>query len=223
MRRSLFWFGVGLSCFYALFMYWAVGEKISNLKTMDLNAVGDFMAGVFSPLAFLWLVLGFVQQGLELRISSDALNLQAKELKASVKQQTELAIATKKSLRYQELLLEPVFHIKFGGLSEEFDESGRCEICSFTLSNVGATCEQVVVYVIGESSMPSVTFDFAIIERNSASSFNVVDIIAEEEKWEFMIRYTKSDGQNGSQYFEVEPMASSEPGEWYVSIQKMMK
>ncbi|WP_338459549.1 hypothetical protein [Pseudomonas sp. TE3-3-F2023] len=204
-------------------MYWSVGDKIATLKGMELNAVGDFMAGVFSPLAFLWLVLGFVQQGFELRISSDALILQAKELKASVEQQTELAIATKKSLMYQQLSLEPVFHLKFGGLSEEFDESGRCEICSFTLSNVGAICEQVVVYVIGASSMPSAVFNFAIMERNSASSFNVVDIIGEEEKWEFMIRYMKSDGQYGSQYFEVVPTASSEPGEWYVSIQKMIR
>ncbi|MDD1959012.1 hypothetical protein NP534_02740 [Pseudomonas sp. 39004] len=223
MRRSLFWFGVVLTFVYAAFMYWAVGEKISALKAMELNAVGDFMAGVFSPLAFLWLVLGFVQQGFELRISSDALILQAKELKASVVQQTELAVATKQSLKYQGLLLEPVFHLKFGGISEDFDESGRRETCSFTLSNVGATCEQIVVYVIGGSSMPSAMFNFAVIEKNSASSFNVVDIISEEDKWEFRVSYMKSDGQYGYQYFDVVPVASSGDGDWYVSIQKMIK
>ncbi|MBF4211172.1 hypothetical protein EI533_26100 [Pseudomonas donghuensis] len=181
------------------------------------------MAGVFSPLAFLWLVLGFVQQGFELRISSDALRLQAKELKASVAQQTELVIATKKSLMYQELSLEPVFHLKFDGLSEEFDESGRCEVCSFTLSNVGATCEQVVAYLIGGSSMPSAAFNFPVVERNNAFGFRVVDIIGKEEKWEFMVGYLKSNGERGSQYFELVPTPTSEPGEWYVSITKKIR
>ena len=36
---------------------------------------GDFLGGVSSPLAFLWLVLGFFQQGREIRLSNKALQL----------------------------------------------------------------------------------------------------------------------------------------------------
>ena len=32
------------------------------------NELGDFLAGTFAPVAFLWLVLGFFQQGAELRL-----------------------------------------------------------------------------------------------------------------------------------------------------------
>lgn len=48
---------------------------------MELNALGDFMAGTFAPLALLWLVIGYFQQGDELRQNSRALLLQAKELR----------------------------------------------------------------------------------------------------------------------------------------------
>lgn len=64
--------------------------KRATLPTLELNAIGDFLAGVFGPIAFLWLVLGYLQQGRELKLSSEALQLQAAELKNSVDQQKEM-------------------------------------------------------------------------------------------------------------------------------------
>jgi hypothetical protein len=68
---------------------------------MEPNAWGDWAAGTFAPLAFLWLVLGYFQQGEELRESARALHLQEKalqlqvqELKESVEQQTVMARAS---------------------------------------------------------------------------------------------------------------------------------
>lgn len=51
----------------------------SQFIELDLNELGDFLAGWFAPLALGWVVLGFYQQGAELR-------LQAVELKNSVRQ-----------------------------------------------------------------------------------------------------------------------------------------
>lgn len=48
---------------------------------MELNALGDFLSGTFAPLALLWLVIGYFQQGDELRQNSRALRLQAEELR----------------------------------------------------------------------------------------------------------------------------------------------
>ncbi|MHC3125753.1 hypothetical protein NL42_19155, partial [Acinetobacter sp. GN11] len=53
-------------------------------KPMPLNEVGDFLAGVFAPVAFFYLYLGYIQQGTELKQNTRALNLQAKELQNSV-------------------------------------------------------------------------------------------------------------------------------------------
>ena len=69
-----------------------------SVTSISLNELGDFLAGAFGPLAFFWLVLGFMQQGKELQNSVDALNLQARELAASVEQQAELVAVTRETL-----------------------------------------------------------------------------------------------------------------------------
>lgn len=65
-----------------IFMNWAATSG------MTANEWGDFFAGVFSPIALLWLVLGYFQQGRELK-------LQVEELRRSVEQQKDLAQATR--------------------------------------------------------------------------------------------------------------------------------
>jgi hypothetical protein len=58
------------------------------MLAMKPNEFGDFLAGVFSPVAFLWLVLGFIQQGHEL-------SLQIAELRHSIAAQNDLVVATR--------------------------------------------------------------------------------------------------------------------------------
>lgn len=64
---------------------------------MSLNEIGDFLAGTFSPLAFLFLYLGYKQnskalemQATELRLSNEALARQIEEMEKSVKSQQEM-------------------------------------------------------------------------------------------------------------------------------------
>lgn len=47
---------------------------------LTLNEWGDFLAGAFAPPAFLWLILGYLQQGEELKHSTEALKAQKEEL-----------------------------------------------------------------------------------------------------------------------------------------------
>ncbi len=75
-----------------------------SFHDLDPNEWGDFLAGSLGPLAIFWLVLGFFQQGHELRNSNrelansvEALKLQAKELKNSVEQQ-RLSVAQQKAM-----------------------------------------------------------------------------------------------------------------------------
>jgi PHD/YefM family antitoxin component YafN of YafNO toxin-antitoxin module len=62
------------------------------------NEFGDMLAGVFAPLAFLWLVLGFFQQGKELKASVAALELQGKKLRNFVEQQRELVTVSREQM-----------------------------------------------------------------------------------------------------------------------------
>lgn len=80
-----------------LYLDWETASKLS------FNEWGDFFAGTFAPLAFLWLVIGYFQQGEELGQNTKALEqqekalqLQVKELKQSVEQQNKSAIALNK-------------------------------------------------------------------------------------------------------------------------------
>ena len=46
----------------------------------DANELGDFLAGVFSPLAFLWLIVGYFLQARELNLTREELSSQTKAL-----------------------------------------------------------------------------------------------------------------------------------------------
>jgi hypothetical protein len=91
MNRWLAWVGIIGSGAYATLIFKLAGSKIDALERMPLNEMGDFLAGVFGPVAILWLILGFFQQGHELRQNNEALRLQADELRNSVNQQKEMA------------------------------------------------------------------------------------------------------------------------------------
>lgn len=64
--------------------------NFDDFKALELNEKGDFLAGIFSPLAFLWLVYGYLQQGQELKQNTEALRLQAIELGKNVEAQNEI-------------------------------------------------------------------------------------------------------------------------------------
>lgn len=66
---------------------------------LRLNEFGDFLAGSFAPIAFLWFVLAFFQQSKELKQNTNILSLQKDELKLTRKemaaQSEQLALQTK--------------------------------------------------------------------------------------------------------------------------------
>lgn len=104
MKDNRFLFGLIATlawlCFGGYMMY-------SKPFPVDLNLWGDFFAGFFAPLAFLWLVLGYLQQGEELQQSTEALRLQAEELKNSVEQQSQLVAVSREQMRQEyEALVE---------------------------------------------------------------------------------------------------------------------
>lgn len=148
MGRALAAIGIVLTLGYALFAWWLVGDRIQTLRTMDLNEVGDFLAGAFGPVAILWLVLGFFQQGIELRQGTDALRLQAKELSNSVEQQTELVAAQKASLVNYERSLEPL--LKMNVTDAGMDDGGF--YVNLEIVNSGGYCDCVEIELSAANS-----------------------------------------------------------------------
>lgn len=92
-KSWLFWaaiYGLFILGYSLAFIFIDPEKKV----LLTSNELGDFLAGVFAPLAFLFLYLGYIQQGRELKQNTHALNLQAQELQNSVEQQRLLAEAT---------------------------------------------------------------------------------------------------------------------------------
>ena len=88
-RRRLPIIGLWLSAIYVVgLVIYLQGQNPADLR---LNELGDFLGGVSSPLAFLWLVLGFFQQSREIRLSNKALQLQAREMRRSVDEHRRIA------------------------------------------------------------------------------------------------------------------------------------
>jgi len=149
VKEKRFWFGVIASVIwlgYLAHQIFALG--LPN----DLNARGDVFAGFFAPLAFLWLVLGYLQQGEELKQSTEALRLQAEELKNSVEQQSQLVEVSRRQLQ-QELdahadekvrraeLARPIFVLASASYTSG-TEGGEYE---FTVTNTGNTATNTLL------------------------------------------------------------------------------
>ncbi|WP_082038796.1 hypothetical protein [Vibrio rotiferianus] len=99
-------FGICITALYVLAIVFFRWESFGELRTIPLNELGDFLAGVFGPLTIFWLILGYVQQQKELQQNTKALELQANELKRSVEQHKELVKATYEQVQLDKDALE---------------------------------------------------------------------------------------------------------------------
>lgn len=72
---------------YLIFVVTWIGprEVIAFSKTDQLNAIGDFLAGIFSPLAFIWLVAAVLTQRQELTDTRDQFSENQKVVDAQLK------------------------------------------------------------------------------------------------------------------------------------------
>lgn len=93
----LYGFFIGLYTYKA---FHAPGEN----RLLNSNELGDFLAGVFAPLAFLFLYLGYLQQGEALRKSNDHLSEQ-------LKQQNRLIALQEAERKEREHAAQPIFEL----------------------------------------------------------------------------------------------------------------
>lgn len=103
--RWLYVAGGVLTVLYLVMLAIYCVDRWAEILAMPPNNIGDFFAGAFSPMAFAWLVLGFIQQGIELRQNSAALILQAEELRSAATHAGAMVELQRKEfeLRIQEL------------------------------------------------------------------------------------------------------------------------
>lgn len=71
--------GIYLTLGYVLFMVDILGSDViswiqKKVIDDDLNEIGDFLAGLFGPIAFGWLIIGYLMQNIELKNSVSEAN-----------------------------------------------------------------------------------------------------------------------------------------------------
>jgi hypothetical protein len=211
MNDRRYIFGIVVSLVWLAFMAWVFLCNPANTDSLKPNELGDFFAGFFAPLAFLWLVLGYMQQGHELKLSTEALKLQAEELRNSVLQQKQLVDVTREqvendreSLRLERLArreaAKPQFVIHNGGAS--FSGTGSAHY-NLTVANAGntATC------VVGSLDYPtgaSPLFNVPMSARNYQFGVGVdVAVPFPESGATLIIEFFDADGQPGKALFRV--------------------
>ena len=206
MSNHLFVFGVLLTAGWligvAAWWEWSLG----SLRELEPNAFGDFLAGTFAPVAFLWLVLGFWQQGKELRNSADALWLQMEELRNSVDQQRDLVRATR-DLRDTELRLHearvaeerrialPMLTITGAGGSSNGSDSYNFR---YRLTNSGRPCNEVQVAVGNHVRRRE-----ARMESGQHTDFEIGGSLDQQDEHECRITWIDERNTPGSKRFRL--------------------
>lgn len=125
LRQHLGSIGGAITLIYLVVVVVVIWGRVDTLMTMPLNEVGDFLAGAFGPVGFLWLVFGFLQQGEELRQGTKALEQQAIQLRQSVEQQSIMAGAA----------LEQI-HAQRTELQMKLDEREKALMANFSIDTI---------------------------------------------------------------------------------------
>ncbi len=83
-------FGIGGTTLWVVVVGVFASCNWDAASKLTLNEWGDFIAGVTAPVAFFWLILGYFQQGEELRLNTQALAAQERELSLQVEETRKL-------------------------------------------------------------------------------------------------------------------------------------
>lgn len=162
--------------------------NLEEFNSLKLNEKGDLLAGIFSPLAFLWLVYGYLQQGRELKQNSESLRLQATELKNSVEEQKKLIKIHKDDQKVRHEQAKPI--LEFEGLRFDPEQvvmvepnpftgepayEHKQQDISFHLKNLGSSIKKIKIFR-NESLIKSI-----ILLEKGAKEFIAIYLTDEEQ------------------------------------------
>lgn len=207
MSKKRTWIGIAITVAYLIavgVLGWGEWDKFSG---MEPNQVGDFLAGVVGPLALLWLILGYFQQGEELKHSTAALLLQAEELRNSVSQQQALVEVTRKQAEAQleafrrdrdeqRRAVSPLLALEPYGHSRR----GQVQTYRFRLRNHGATVTEVAIAVEGRPGLPD-PIKVGLFLYGAEHAFSFSDHIENLDPVKVRVMYVDGGGYRGARSF----------------------
>ena len=217
MKDKRNWVGVALSITWLVI---AAGIFSTNTHPDKLNEWGDFFAGFSAPLAFLWLVIGYLQQGEELKNntemlrlqaeelkhSTDALRLQAEELKNSVEQQTQLVAVSREQVQLDlQVIAEErerrraMARPKFVAERTSSIESHGVRRHHLKVTNVGPVATEVEITISPDAEVANARYSSFGPHHEFKSSITY----ATDADYKLRIKYVDSDGVPGEVLFPI--------------------
>lgn len=175
--------------------------RFGELISLPLNELGDFAAGVFGPLAFLWLVLGYRQQGKELNASTVALEQQVSELHATFALQQENA-------EKQDRMLDPVLDISW--VEVVSDDNGPYE--KLRIANSGDVCKRIRINFSpadgSDNTCGGTLLSQLATDRTATFSGPRIQVVS---SWRIIVNYIRANGSKGAQVFVMFRIPGRDP------------
>lgn len=210
MDRKLSKIGVIATTIYLALIVLLVAWKACTLPSMPLNEIGDFLAGVFGPIAILWLILGFFQQGQELRQNNKALHMQAAELKASVQQQVAMVEAQRIGLSNFDKSLAPLLKLD----PVNFAEIDGVQHLLVEVANLGEYCEKIEIYFEGDSYPTTID---ALFKDDSKRVYVEVGDVDFDSVHKIKVTYVSRNGVAGVQEFIVQEYRDEDGADIFIA------
>ncbi|WP_228152938.1 MULTISPECIES: hypothetical protein [unclassified Acinetobacter] len=118
-KKSLNW-GMGITVVWLaiIFIFWFFGDLKSPIS---LNELGDFLAGIVAPIAFLWLILGYVQQGKQLEQNSKSIRQQSESLQLQIEEFRKMVEIQVQQVEYRNQSAKPLFSFKSGSCIRKYE------------------------------------------------------------------------------------------------------
>ena len=228
MSRALSLIGVAVTLLYLLGLTFLFQGRLPQILALPPNNIGDFLAGVFGPLAILWLILGFFQQGIELRQNTQALELQAEELRNSVEQQKQLVDVSRKQVEaelevihfereQQKIAMRPSFI--FHGVGGSFNGATGATYSS-RIKNLGNNATDVHFSYEPPMKASSLTTVFSWSRGEEMPLEWRYESLMVEKPAILTISYLDASGLSGIQQFEFFPV-KNEP-HYMVEIKRIV-
>jgi hypothetical protein len=214
-RRSLFWKGMAASSIYIIALVTYAIVQIKPMLQMNPDEFATFLSGIFAPLAFLWLVLGFRQQGDELQNSARALWLQGEELRNSVEQQRQLVQVSRDQLaaevedrKLAEVMADrnaqPILTMPSGGGQYQ----GERRTLTFHIHSAGPTCSDVRIFLDRVEEVVR----YPVLQNGESIGFSKTFERSEDVvPLEVMIRYVDLRGRGKYQLFHIPVLETGAP------------
>jgi hypothetical protein len=208
MKDNRFRFGIIVT---VVWLGFAAFMLSTHQLPKEMNAWGDFFAGFFAPLAFLWLVLGYLQQGEELKHSTEALRLQAEELRNSVEQQSQLVAVSKEQMRQEYEALQEERELRRDAARPKFVPQYSGTVIGtggvehkLKIVNVGNTATKFRMYFEPPLESPK-NFNVALVARDEVLSVPLRFALTSPSN--AIIRYIDADGLPGEVRFSIQEAA----------------